>query len=45
MRYVCSAAVAVLSVLTPCVMLGQSTQGLSITNYQFVSEQRITRTT
>ena len=45
MRYVCStvAAVVALSILTPFGASGQSS-GLSITNYQMVSEERLTRT-
>src|SRR5688572_7960257 len=41
MRYVCAAAAIALSVLIPS---GASAQVLSITNYQLVSEQRVTRT-
>jgi hypothetical protein len=40
MRYVCLAAVAALSVLAPSAAFGQ----LSITNYQFVSQQSATST-
>ena len=40
MRYVCLAAVAALSVLAPSTAFGQ----LSITNYQFVSQQSATPT-
>ncbi|MBS0174763.1 MAG: hypothetical protein JSR64_12065, partial [Nitrospira sp.] len=52
MRYVCPVAVAAL--LTSSVIFGQNAGGilsvdsassLSITNYQFVSEQKVTRTT
>ena len=53
MRNMCPAAVAALTILTSSAMFGQgpvrnlsadAAQSLSITNYQFVSEQRITRT-
>ena len=43
MRYVSSAAVAALSIITSSVMFGQADK-LSITNYQFVSEQFYSRT-
>ena len=43
MRYVYLAAFAALAALTPSAAFGQ-TPSLSITNYQFVSEQRITLT-
>lgn len=42
MRYVCAAAVIALSVLRPSDAPAQAV--LSITNYQLVSEQRVTRT-
>lgn len=46
MRYVCStAAILVLSILAPSMMFAQNgAAGLSIENYQFVTEQRSTRT-
>ena len=40
MRSVCLAAIAAFTALIPSSAFGQ----LSITNYQFVSEQRVTRT-
>ena len=46
MRYVCriAAALAVFSCVLPFDALAQGVQGLTITNYQFVSEQRWSRT-
>src|SRR5512138_2447223 len=45
MRGVClTAAVAVLGSLVPPVLSGQVQSSLSITNYQYVSEQRISLT-
>jgi hypothetical protein len=45
MRYVCqAAAVAVFSCCLVAQAQAQSVPGLSITNYQFVSEQRWSRT-
>ena len=41
MRYVSAASLAVLSILSPAMLLGQ---GLSITNYQFVSQQIVNST-
>src|SRR5450759_1445133 len=43
MRYMCLAAVAAFSVLAPSAAFGQASS-LSITNYQFVSEQRASLT-
>ena len=42
MRYVCLATLVAVSALTPRVA---SAQAQSITNYQFVSEQKVTRST
>src|SRR5579884_1451606 len=46
MRYVCQAAAAMVALLFPLSFEahGQGVQGLSITNYQFVSEQRWSQT-
>lgn len=45
MRYVCSTAAALCAFLiAPSVMMAQGAAGLSIENYQFQSEQRLTRT-
>jgi hypothetical protein len=46
MRYVCSTAAVLLGLtfLAPSTMLANGAAGLSIENYQFVSEQRSTRT-
>src|ERR1017187_10524027 len=45
MRYVCLPAVTIVAVcgLVPSVVFGQGTPNLSITNYQYVSEQRISQ--
>src|ERR1035441_3103056 len=45
MRYVCLPAVTIVAVcgLVPSVVFGQGTPSLSITNYQYVSEQRISQ--
>src|ERR1700738_2300399 len=46
MRSVCLVSLVALSVLTPSAVFGQEapTTSLSITNYQFVSEQRVSLT-
>src|ERR1035437_3129624 len=45
MRYVCLSAVTMVAVfgLVPSVVFGQGAPSLSVTNYQFVSEQRISQ--
>ena len=44
MRYVCALiATLIVSIVIPLRVAGQGPEGLSIGNYQFISEQRITR--
>lgn len=45
MRYVFLATMAVFAVSAPSVVYGQNAQDLSIVNYRFVGEQRVTLTT